>query len=110
LNSLTLCKPLCIAKGVRQIAKRYALVATLMLQCAAHAQDAPGPQPTDAPPTTLPPVEVVAPSPLIGSGVDRNAVTAESHVLNRDDLRRDRTSDLVRSLDQQVSGVSLDSA
>jgi outer membrane receptor protein involved in Fe transport len=63
-----------------------------------------------AQPTELPPVEVVGTSPLIGSGIDRNTVPAATSVLNSDDLRREGTPDLVRSLDQQVGGVALTSA
>jgi outer membrane receptor protein involved in Fe transport len=53
---------------------------------------------------------VVGASPLIGSGIDRNKVPAETHVLNSDDLKREGTSDLLNSLNQQVGGVNLDSA
>jgi iron complex outermembrane recepter protein len=60
--------------------------------------------------TELPPVEVVGASPLIGSGVDRNTIPAETHVLDSGDLKRQGTSELVNSLNRQVSGVSLDSA
>jgi outer membrane receptor protein involved in Fe transport len=66
--------------------------------------------PSEAPATHLPQVEVVGASPLIGSGIDRNTVPAETHVLNSDDLKREGTPDLLGSLNQQVSGVSLDSA
>ena len=62
------------------------------------------------PVTQLPQVEVVGASPLIGSGIDRNKVPAETHVLNSDDLKREGTPDLLNSLNQQVGGVSLDSA
>src|SRR5262245_34983467 len=50
---------------------------TLFLGEAAHAQ------------TTLPPIEVVATTPLIGSGLDRNLVPGETNVLNQQDLRRE---------------------
>ena len=65
-----------------------------------------------APPpvTELPPVEVVGASPLVGSGIDRNTVPAETHVLDSGDLKREGTANLVNSLNQQVGGVSLDSA
>lgn len=65
---------------------------------------------TAPPATELPPVEVVGASPLIGSGVDRNTVPAETHVLDSSDISRQGTPELVRSLNQQVSGVGLDSA
>ncbi len=63
-----------------------------------------------APPTELPTVEVIGASPLIGSGVDRNTVPAETQVLNSSDLSRQGTPNLLNSLNQQVGGVSLDSA
>jgi iron complex outermembrane recepter protein len=60
--------------------------------------------------TALPPVTVIGVSPLLGSGVDRNAVPAETHVLSSDDLRRTGVPDLTGSLQDQISGVALDSA
>ena len=60
--------------------------------------------------TTLPPVEVVGTSPLIGAGIDRNTVPAQTHVLDSSDLRREGTANLLNSLNQQVSGVTTDSA
>ena len=62
--------------------------------------------PTPPPVTQLPPVEVVGASPLIGSGVDRNTVPAETHVLNSDDLRREGMPEPGGSLNQQVGGVT----
>ena len=49
---------------------------------------------SEQPATQLPPVEVVGTSPLIGSGIDRNKVPAETHVLNSDDLKRGGVPDL----------------
>jgi len=60
--------------------------------------------------TALPEVDVIGASPLIGSGIDRNTVPAATNVLNSDDIRRQGTPDLTRALQQQVGGVSLDSA
>lgn len=68
------------------------------------------PPPADPPIVVLPPVEVIAPTPLIGSGVERDTVPAETHVLDSNALKRDGTPDLLRALDKQVGGVSLDSA
>jgi iron complex outermembrane receptor protein len=86
---------------------------TFLFTGAAAAQPAPTPdtsQQTPQPVTQLPPVEVIGASPLIGSGIDRNLVPAETHVLNSQDLQRQGTSDLLGSLNQQVGGISLDSA
>ena len=82
-------------------------VSTLLLGGNAAAQTA---QPAAPVTTELPPVEVVGATPLLGSGVDRNTVPAETHVLNSTDLSRQGTPNLLGSLNQQVSGVSLDSA
>ena len=60
--------------------------------------------------TALPELDIIAASPLLGSGVDRNTVPAATNVLNSDDIKRQGTSDLTRALEQQVGGVTLDSA
>jgi iron complex outermembrane recepter protein len=67
---------------------------------------------TTPPVTELPPVEVIGSSPLLGSGVDRDTVPAETNVLKGDELTRGGTTtpDAVRSLNEQVGGVNLDSA
>ena len=75
----------------------------LLLAGGAVAQTAP-------PVIELPTVEVIGASPLIGSGIDRDAVPAETHVLNSGDLRREGPSDLLGSLNEQIGGVTLDSA
>ena len=85
----------------------------ILLTGAAAAQPAQTPDTTqqaEQPVTQLPPVDVIGASPLIGSGIDRNLVPAETHVLNSQDLQRQGTSDLLGSLNQQVGGISLDSA
>ena len=61
-------------------------------------------------PPEMPPVEVVATSPLIGSGLDRNLVPAQTNVLNRQDLEREGMPQLVRSLEREVGSVSTVSA
>jgi iron complex outermembrane recepter protein len=64
------------------------------------------------PSLTLPPLTIVGASPLLGSGVDRDTVPAETNVLKGDDLTRGGTApaDAVRALNEQVGGVNLDSA
>lgn len=61
---------------------------------------------------TLPPVDVIATTPLLGSGVERDTVPAKTSVLRADDLTRNGTSppDAVRALAEQANGVNLDSA
>src|SRR5215471_12858042 len=62
------------------------------------------------PTVALPPVDVIAPSPLIGSGINRNSVPAATQVLDSKDLKLQGPPDLMRSLDQQVGGSTLGSA
>jgi outer membrane receptor protein involved in Fe transport len=58
----------------------------------------------------LPPIDVVATSPLIGSGLDRNLVPAQTNVLSQPDLKREGMPQLVRSLEREVGSVSSVSA
>ena len=77
----------------------------------AQAQQAPASAPP--PQVILPPVTVIGASPLLGSGVDRDTVPAETNVLGGADLTRGGTliaPDAVRALNEQVGGVNLDSA
>ena len=59
----------------------------------------------------LPQITIIATSPLLGSGVDRDTVPAETNVLKRDDMTRGGITqpDAVRALNEQVGGVNLDS-
>ncbi len=66
--------------------------------------------PDAAPEITLPTVNIVASSPLLGSGIDRNKLPAQTSVLNSRDIARDGTHNTVRALNEQVGGVNLDSA
>ncbi|HET7880179.1 MAG TPA: TonB-dependent receptor [Acetobacteraceae bacterium] len=84
--------------------------ATTLLLASLGAATAVAQTPEQPPATTLPQVEVVGSSPLIGAGIDRNTVPAQTHVLDSGDLRREGTPNLVNSLNQQVSGVTSDSA
>ena len=56
---------------------------------------------TSAPIVDLPPVEVIGASPLIGSGVPRNLVPAQTQVLDSGDLQRQGMPDLLKSLDDK---------
>src|SRR6516165_4644283 len=85
-----------------------AAVALLLLSAAAAAQDT---APADAElPLTLPPVEVVGVTPLLGSGVDRDKVPAETHVLTDQDISRNGYPQALRALNEDVPGVTLDAA
>jgi outer membrane receptor protein involved in Fe transport len=75
----------------------------------AMAQTAPSPAPATV---DLGPVEVIGSTPLLGSGVDRDSVPAETTVIRSNDLTRDGNSppSTIRALNETVGGVNLDSA
>ncbi len=64
----------------------------------------------DADVTTLPPVEVIGSSPLLGSGVNRDQVPAQTHVLTGDEIVRTGIPQAVRALEDNVPGVNLSEA
>jgi outer membrane receptor protein involved in Fe transport len=66
----------------------------------------------EAPPLTLTlqTVEVVATTPLLGSGVDAAKVPAQTQVLTGADVTREGNADALRALSQNVPGVTLDAA
>ncbi|MGD0105956.1 MAG: TonB-dependent receptor [Rhodopila sp.] len=102
-----------LAYNARHPARRLACVAAVLglAHMPARAQQAQSgaAQPLSMP---VPPVNIVGASPLLGSGVDRDTVPAETNVLRGDDLTRGGTTtpDAVRALNEQVGGVNLDSA
>jgi iron complex outermembrane recepter protein len=72
---------------------------------------APAPPPAaPIPELTLPTVEVVAPTPLLGSGVDRDKVPAETTVLTSGEINQDGEPNALRALNENVPGVTLDDA
>ncbi|HEY1300343.1 MAG TPA: TonB-dependent receptor [Stellaceae bacterium] len=90
-----------------------ALLLGAPLPARAQSNAAPPPAIPSAPApaeTVLPTVEVVAPTPLLGSGVDRAKVPAETRVLTDKDISRDGYPDALRAMNQQVPGVTLDAA
>ena len=92
---------------LRQVLPGAAL-ALVLLSAVVAAQDA---APTNAElPLTLPPVEVVGVTPLLGSGVDRDKVPAETHVLTDQDISRNGYPQALRALNEDVPGVTLDAA
>jgi iron complex outermembrane recepter protein len=62
------------------------------------------------PEIVLPTVEVVAASPLLGSGVDRATVPAETTVLTSGDISRTGTPDMLGALNETAPGVQLSNA
>jgi len=83
------------------------MVLALSSVLAAAEDEATGPAATEL---TLPPVEVVGATPLLGSGVDRNKVPAETHVLTDQDISRNGYPQALRALNENVPGVTLDAA
>jgi outer membrane receptor protein involved in Fe transport len=83
-----------------------AAVAAAAMAAVATGQPLHAQQPT----ATMPTVQVIGPSPLIGSGIDPNSVPAATHVFDYGDIRRQGVPDLLWSLNQKVGAVSLDSA
>src|SRR6516165_10682141 len=59
---------------------------------------------------TLPTVEVVGATPLLGSGVDAAKVPAQTQVLTGADVTREGNADVLRALEQNVPGATLDAA
>jgi len=77
-------------------------VATMvaLLPLAARAQTPPGAVPTEQ-------ITVIGTSPLLGSGVDRDLVPAETSVLSSADIGREGTPNLTQALNEQVGAVNL---
>ncbi len=98
---------------VRRTGGTLAGVAAVLTLAWVAARAQPAPSDTAEPVSvTLPPVDIVAPSPLLGSGVDRDTVPAETNVLKGDDLTRGGTlitPGVTRALNEQVGGVNLNS-
>src|SRR5208282_2046857 len=93
----------------------FALAALLgipTLTCNAQSLDGTNAPAPVATPTVVPlqPLTVIGTSPLIGSGIDRDLVPAETHVLTGADISRIGTPNVTESLNQQLGGVALDSA
>ncbi len=60
--------------------------------------------------TTLPEVNVIAASPLLGTGIDRNLVPAQTQVFTTPDIAREGSPNALQTLNDQAAGVTLDSA
>ncbi len=101
----TIRRRLAVSTAIAVLAPAMALLPTMVL---AQAGAAPG----DAPPAeiALPTVNIIGSSPLLGSGIDRNKLPAETSVLNSGDIARNGTPNTLRALNEQVGGVNLNSA
>jgi outer membrane receptor protein involved in Fe transport len=76
----------------------------------AAAAQTPPPAGPDSGTTTLPGVEVVGSTPLLGSGVSRDLVPAQTNVLTRDQVVRTGIPEAVKALEDNVPGVNLSDA
>ncbi len=87
--------------------KRLAALAALsLLPSSALAQATPQATPN----ATLPQVEVIGSTPLLGSGVDRTKVPAQNQVFDSRDVTLQGPPDYLNALQNQAQGVILDSA
>lgn len=87
-----------------------ALLSTI--DCGTAQAQAVSPQTDQGLSVALPPVDIIGSSPLLGSGIERDSVPAETNVLSAKDLTRGGTTvpNALRALNEQVGGVNLDSA
>ncbi|HSZ93262.1 MAG TPA: TonB-dependent receptor [Acetobacteraceae bacterium] len=78
----------------------------------ANSQPAPMTAAPDAaaPVPELPPVDIIAPTPLLGSGMDRNKVPAETQVITSQGITQQGPPSYLNALQDQAQGVQLDSA
>ena len=81
-----------------------AWLAAFLLPAPLHAQSA------AAPPAVTEQLTVIGTSPLLGSGVDRNLIPAETQVLGSADIAREGAPDVLQALNTQIAGINLDSA
>src|SRR5260221_6297112 len=88
----------------RTFPRLLAATALVVLPSAARAQ-AVAPESQPPPATTLPTVEVIGTSPLLGSGIDRDKVPANARSFSAGDLSRDGTPSLTRTLGTRSPSV-----
>ena len=84
-----------------------AVLLGLASYCAAWAQTPPSAADSAAAVTTLPMVEVIGISPVLGSGIDPDKVPANLHTLTDRDISREGVPDLSGTLQRRVSSVTL---
>jgi outer membrane receptor protein involved in Fe transport len=81
--------------------RRCLLPAAALFATAAHAQ---------TPPPTTEDITVVGASPLIGGGVNRNLIPADTQVLGSVQISRNGAPDAIGALSANVAGINLDAA
>lgn len=80
-----------------------ALAATLALAALPKTGAAQSPPPA----VTLPTVEIIGTSPVLGSGIDRDKVPASLHSLTDRDIAREGAADLPGTLERRLSNVNI---
>ena len=92
------------SSGKRRL-RRSIAAALALLPVAAAAQAPPAPEPV--PDITLPPVEVIAPSPLPGVGIDRDKMPGTARSLGAEDFARTASPYVTDTLFQRIPDISL---
>ncbi len=90
----------------RRLGLLAAAAAPALLAHHAYAQTAPA----TAAPAPVEQITVIGTSPLLGSGVDRNAIPVDTQVLGSAAIAREGAPDVLQALNSEVAGVNLDSA
>lgn len=88
-----------------QAGRRVTGCALLLLATGVARAQAPDPSAT-----VLPQIEIVGSTPLPGPGIDPDTMPEATRRLTGHDIARDGTPDLLRTLDESVPGLTLDSA
>ena len=94
----------------RRSAILHAAAVAVISQTLAAAAEPPGASPSAPATTTLPPVEVIGTTPLLGSSIDRDKVPGATSVLTGQDLQREGNPSLLRAVRDTTPGVTLDDA
>jgi outer membrane receptor protein involved in Fe transport len=92
-------------RGWSTIAGSLLLPALALAQSASETPAGPAPAP---PVAELPAVNVIAPAPLLGTGIDRAKVPAAVTSVGARDVVRTGVADALGALDDNVAGVALD--
>ncbi len=92
----------------RRLGRSMTLAAALLLPATSAAQVSPvGPDGAAPPMVTLPPVEVIATTPLRGAGIDRSKVPGTVQTLTSGDFGRTGSPIVTETLFQRTPGVSV---
>jgi len=88
----------------------FLLPSLALAQASTQPMPTPATLPTPPPPLALPPVDVIAPTPLLGSGMDRDKVPSETQVITSQQVSLEGAPSYLTALQDQAQGVQLDSA